>query len=481
MKDFELLRMSQIWAIAREERLRMLNLLTREPLTVTGVARKLEMPANRAHYHVRQLLEHGLLEVVGTGRKRRREERYYRAVARNFLMDPALACGDGSTSAALRQSAEAAFLDWRRKEILDIDLGEVARTVVATCLGVHEDETVLVMFGPMGLELAEACVVEIEALGARPRPKLWSRNVVLRTLDRHDAASLARLPFLDAHLDGTLDAVLFISTHMPQGAPPSGAQREKLPIVLDAVSGWQQRIRERGARYLEVDLPHRGHFETGNVTPEAAIDLYWRCVHTDYERLAERAQSVRSRIRDGASLSLGCTRGTDLTVTVDLASAHVNDGVVSREDLGSGFGFDVLPAGSLTILPATPRASGTWVADYGLVGGRHVWNVALELRDGRITDVRGDSGAELIRGAIAHAAGDADLLASVRIGINPAGAGPTGLPVLDGCLAGTVTLGFGNNELLGGTTRATLDLEFPSTQVTVRAGEATLVGEGTLR
>ncbi len=52
------------------------------------------------------------------------------------------------------------------------------------------------------------------------------------------------------------------------------------------------------------------------------------------------------------------------------------------------------------------------------------------------------------------------------------------MPVLDPSLAGTVSLSFGNNELLGGTARATLDLIMPATSLTVRGGEAELVRRG---
>lgn len=469
MKDFELLRAPQIRAIAREERLRLLNLLTREAITVSDAARKLDLPANRAHYHVQQLVQHGLVEVVGTGRKRRHLERFYRSVARNFLMDPELAFRDGETSAALVRSAEAAFLDWRRKEILDIDLAETARAVVGTCLRVKPEETVLVMFGPQGMGFAEACLVEIEAVGARARPKIWSRNVLFQTLDRHSPRALERHPFLDPELDDALDAVLFVSTHMPQGAPPNESQRTKLPVVLETVSRWQQGLRERRVRHLEVDLPHRGDFQIEGVTPEDAIAVYWRGIRGDHSELVARSHRILDAIGTTRTLHFSCPQGTDLTVDVDVARAAINDGVISDADLERGRNFDVLPAGSVSVLPAADTATGVWRADYTLVGGRHLRNLELELRGGRVHDVRGDSGAEMIRGAMRQAAGEADRLAVITFGVNPAGSALTGMPVLDGCLDGIVTLGFGNNELLGGDVRSTLDLGFPSRSVTTEA------------
>jgi leucyl aminopeptidase (aminopeptidase T) len=480
-KDLQVLsEIEQVRAIAREDRLRMLSLLAEETLTVSGVARKLGMAPNRAHYHIRQLCENGLVCEVGTGKMRYREERYYQAAARNFLMDPRLACGDRETSAAVLQSAENAFLDWRRKEILDIDLAEVAALVVNDCLRVSPGKTVLVMFGPQGLELAEAILVELRAVGSSPRPALWSRNFLLRTLDRNSSETLAGLPFLEPDLDAELDAVVFVSSSMPQGGAPNATQQAKPPLILEAVSRWQQQLRARRIPYLELDLPHRGGFEGGRVGPEQAIDVYWRCIRTDYRALGDRARCLLERIGETPQLVLRCPRGTRLQVALDPNRIHLNDGVISEEDIENGHCWEVLPAGSLSVLPVPGSATGTFVGDYVFVGGRHIWDVTVEIDCGRIVKVDAPEGADWIRDAVAQAAGDADCLSSVGFGLNPAGKGPTGFPVLDGCLEGAVVLSFGNNEQMGGDVRSTLDLSFPSLSLTVRAGGATLVERGAL-
>ena len=79
-----------------------------------------------------------------------------------------------------------------------------------------------------------------------------------------------------------------------------------------------------------------------------------------------------------------------------------------------------------------------------------------------------------------RSAGDSNLLSGVRFGLNPAGRGPTGFPVLDACLAGTVTLHFGNNELQGGDVRSTFDLTLPAGRMTVESGARQLVTAGVL-
>jgi leucyl aminopeptidase (aminopeptidase T) len=439
----------------------------------------LGMTVSRTHYHLQRLLEQNLVRVVGRGRKRWKEEVYYSPTARHFLVHPRVGCGDADVATALERSVQAAFLDWRRREILGVDLSQVARHVVLEALQVKAGEHVLLLFGPPSQELGEALLVELDALGARTAVRLWSRNLVLRTLDRHTPESLASLSFIPQELDAKLDAVIFLSSNVPEGAPPNEEQRSKLPHLLETVSRWNLSIRRRGIRYLEVALPHRGELEGGTVTPEEAIDLFWRSLTSNPEVIRSRGRAVLAGLRPGRALSI-TGRGTELTLVVDPESAHLSDGVISKDDLKAGRTFETLPAGALAFLPDPARVNGVFAADYTFTGGRHYRRVRVRLRKGRIVEIQARSGTAELRNSLDAAAGDADLVAEFGIGLNEAGSGLTGKPVLDACLSGSVTLSFGNNELLGGNVRSTLNLVMPATGLTITADGTDLVDRGRL-
>lgn len=480
LKDFEILdSIERVKSMAHEERLAMVSVLTETPLTGTMVARRLGLPVARTHYHLQRLLKSGLIQEAGRGRKRRREERYYIATARNFLVHPRLACRDRATAAALERSAEAAFLDWRRREVLGIDFAAVARHIVHDSLRVRPGDKVLLFFGPPSIDLGETIAVELEASGTHVAIKHWSRNVVLQTLDRHTRESLATIDFVAPHLDRELDAVVFVTSHTPEGPPPNIEQSTKLPLLLDAVSRWHRSVRERRIRYLEISLPHRGDFEEGAMSPEEAVDLYWRCLAADPNAIVKRARALLDRMGDQRSVSMTGV-GTDIEIGIDLKHVHLSDGVLSEDDLAAGRSFDALPAGLLALLPEPATTNGVFRADYTFVGGRHYQGVRVVLREGRIVELHARRGAVELRERLATAAGDANLIAQLSIGLNPAGQGTTGMPVLDPNLAGTVSLSFGNNELLGGSVRATLDLIMPATSLTVRGGDAEIVRRGIL-
>ncbi|MEZ4648624.1 MAG: helix-turn-helix domain-containing protein [Candidatus Eisenbacteria bacterium] len=481
MKDFEIIRSAeQLRSLAREQRLEILRHAAEEPMTATIVARRIGRPVNQIHYHVQQLLEQGLLEEVTDARRERKDERYYRAAARQFLVDPGMTGSDDPISLSFRQSVEVSALHARRR-LLELDLSRIAQRLVSDALQVRKNDRVLVVFAPTALELVEALVVELEALGAEARTRIWSRNVILQTLDRHDPESLADHPFIHPGLSDGLDAVIFVMSSIPQGAPPSPEQRKKLPLLLDAVTQWQKSLVERGVRSLEIALPHRGEFEGGWMTPEEAIDTYWRSLDSDPGMLRQLGSALLEELRANTKWTLTDTRGSSLALDIEPESIHVGDGVVSQEDIEERKTADTLPAGVIASIPKIGCGTGTLWADYTYLAGRHYYDVRLDIEDGRIASLDARENGEELLASIRRESGDPDLLSCVSIGINPGGDGLTGRPSLDAIFSGVVNFTFGNNEVDGGSVRSTLTLNLPSSVMTLRAGDRIIVAEGVLQ
>jgi len=481
MKDFQVIQsVDQLRSLAREQRLQILKSLIESPLTATMVAERIGSPVNKVHYHVQQLVKQSLVVGVADPPGAKRGERYYRAVARQFLVDPALTGSDDSVSRSLHESLEVSMLQWRRRKVLDLDLGRITRRIVVDCLHVEPDQKVLVMFAPTAIDLAETLLVELQAAGAETRTRVWSRNVILQTIDRHTPESLAGLSFSHPGQDRDLDAMVLVVSSIPQGEPPTPEQREKLPLLMDAVSEWQRSLRERRVRTVEIALPHRGEFEGGWTTPEEAIDVYWRCLDAPADSLRAIGDKLRRVIGDGQHWTVSDARGTALELEIQSGSVHANDGAISADDIANGLPDAVLPAGQLFGLPTAGSVSGSVWADYAYLAGRHYYDVRLDICHDRIVDAKAREGTESLVDGIRRETGDSDLLSGIGIGLNPGGRALTGKPSLDAILSGVVTICFGNNELEGGSVRSTLTLNLPSRSMTVTAGNRPLVTGGIL-
>jgi DNA-binding transcriptional ArsR family regulator len=80
-ETFEVTELEQLRVLADPLRLRVLNHLFQEALTVKQVADRLEVPATKLYYHVNELERIGLVKVVETRVKSGIIEKYYRLTA----------------------------------------------------------------------------------------------------------------------------------------------------------------------------------------------------------------------------------------------------------------------------------------------------------------------------------------------------------------------------------------------------------------
>ncbi len=77
----------QIHALAHPLRQRILNLLTNAPYTNKQLATLLQVTPPRLHFHVRELLKVGFIEIVSEQQKGTMIEKYYRAAARVIRLE----------------------------------------------------------------------------------------------------------------------------------------------------------------------------------------------------------------------------------------------------------------------------------------------------------------------------------------------------------------------------------------------------------
>src|SRR5687767_7042292 len=99
---------AQLRALADPTRSTLLELLLERAATVTEMAQAVDRPKSTVAYHVKSLVDAGLLRVVRTRRVRAIEERYYGRVARTFYIGVLNRAEDRQVAAAINGLAEAA-------------------------------------------------------------------------------------------------------------------------------------------------------------------------------------------------------------------------------------------------------------------------------------------------------------------------------------------------------------------------------------
>ncbi len=90
-------------------RLEILSELT-EPESAAGLARRMGVPRQQVNYHVRQLEEQGLVQLVGERRVRNCVERLVQAVGRSYMISPAALGALGADPERIEDKASAGYL-----------------------------------------------------------------------------------------------------------------------------------------------------------------------------------------------------------------------------------------------------------------------------------------------------------------------------------------------------------------------------------
>src|SRR5438270_5478558 len=90
LESYEIENIEQLRAIADMLRVRIIDLLQKQPMTVTQIGEELGEAPAKIHYHVRELERVGLLRRVETREKGGILEKYYQPIAREFSVEKSL-------------------------------------------------------------------------------------------------------------------------------------------------------------------------------------------------------------------------------------------------------------------------------------------------------------------------------------------------------------------------------------------------------
>jgi DNA-binding transcriptional ArsR family regulator len=90
-------RLDQLRAMSDPLRVRMVERMVAREQTVADLARALGQPISRLYHHTDVLLQAGLVKVTRTRRRRGAEERFFRAVARDYVVDDRIFAFDEPT------------------------------------------------------------------------------------------------------------------------------------------------------------------------------------------------------------------------------------------------------------------------------------------------------------------------------------------------------------------------------------------------
>lgn len=208
--------------------------------------------------------------------------------------------------------------------------------------------------------------------------------------------------------------------------------------------------------------------------PGITEEVFRRALDVDYGELKRAGEWLAAQLSAASSCHVTSPGGTDLRVELSGRSGISDDG-----DLSAVGAFGNLPAGEAFIAPIETSGEGRIVFD-GALGGYGLLEepVPVVLSEGRLVDTRGAVGEWLA--ATLDAGGEhGRSLAELGIGTNPA-ARMTGNILEDEKALGTIHLAFGTSAGIGGVNWSSVHIDGLVLRPTVELDGRRLLEDGLL-
>jgi len=310
---------------------------------------------------------------------------------------------------------------------------EAATIVVRDCLGVKESEEVLIVVDEKSHAIGEALFDAAKDLGAEV--------VLMEMIEREVHGS--EPPRVVAEAMKNADVVI----------APTSKSLTHTKARIEATG--------KGVRIASM--------------PTITEDIMKRTMSADYSKIKERSQKFAELLSEGKQARVTTPAGTEVTFSLEGRKALADTGILhNKGDFGN------LPAGEACIAPIEGKTSGVAIIDATMAGvGLLKTPIKLVIKDGYVVEISGGPEAEALSKLLQDKGKEAKNIAELGIGTNEK-ATPSGNPLEDEKVMGTVHIGLGNNVAFGGRVDAPVHLDGIMKSPTLIIDDKTVIEDGKL-
>lgn len=310
---------------------------------------------------------------------------------------------------------------------------EAATIVVRDCLGVKESEEVLIVVDEKSHAIGEALFDAAKGLGAEV--------VLMEMIEREVHGS--EPPRVVAEAMKNADVVI----------APTSKSLTHTKARIEATG--------KGVRIASM--------------PTITEDIMKRTMSADYLKIKERTLKLAQLLSEGKQARVTTPAGTEVTFSLEGRKALADTGILhNKGDFGN------LPAGEACIAPIEGKTSGVAIIDATMAGvGLLKTPIKLVIKDGYVVEISGGPEAEALSKLLQDKGKEAKNIAELGIGTNEK-ATPSGNPLEDEKVMGTVHIGLGNNVAFEGEVDAPVHLDGIMKSPTLIIDDKTVIEDGKL-
>lgn len=364
------------------------------------------------------------------------------------------------------------------------DRAAIAASVARAAL-INSGDRVLIYGSVRDADLLEDLAVETMKLGGQPLIAIGSQRLGRRSYDEVPASYDTLSQTLDLALVNTFDVQLSVdigeSDTAYAGVPAARiAARAKAQVPVNTA------FYRRGVRTVNVGnglYPTAALARRLGVAQSDLANVFWRAVAMAPESIQARGAAARAALTGGRRVTITAPNGTNFSFVVDGAKTSLSDGALTPQALrqGGASRYTWLPAGELLAPPVAGTAEGKIVIDRAVVRGTEIAGLTLMFSRGRLTSMTATSGIEPLQASYDAATGAKDQFASIDLGLNPQVRLPLNTGRIVWMAAGAVTVGFGDNQGVGGSNVSDFGMSGAIAEATVLVDGRAIIENGVLK
>lgn len=463
---------SKLQLLSNKNAFNILKELQKKPLSGVQLAEKLGMKTPRVIYYLKKLEKSGFAEQVALKPVRGNREKFYCAVAQNFLLSAGFDHGAASEN-QINSSLNNSYIEYFLKRDLDLDLNEFAKVVLTDYLAVQPEEKVVISFQEQNIGIYLKITAQLRRMGAQYRT-LVSDPVLSREMLFDLPESKVEI-FYRGIEESVNWADVWIDLKRSAIQDQEGISRERLDFVTELRRKSMVGINERSdMRAIIISIPR--FEEDFHTDPEALekLTMFWKVASVTANEFAT-ARALAERIRQFETFKIYTSGNSVLNVTVDPEKYFIDAGPSSSSRINHVY---CIPSGEITFVPKLSDLSGTIYMDYCELDNAEAVGIHLQVEKGIITGCQVENGDKKLEEFFKTSDIQERTISQVGFGLNPAARSVSSLPKLGTKVLGSFHLTFGDNRAIGGDITGYTTWDIISEKPTVTSNNKTVLDNG---
>lgn len=431
---------SQVMELANDLKFEILKDLIRSEATCQQLAAAFGESKQKIHYHLNKLLEADLIQLVESAPSSGKEV-YYRAAAKNYVLDFALGehMSEGTTNSrdVIQNILENEY---------GLPLAMIASRLLKDSLKLKPRQKLLIVTGKYNLPLVEKILVEAGRMNVRTTLIYQDAEMLTSKFEEY---SLSAFNADYQHFNQLLRRSDVYLNLNGEARNIQLKDKDKIKLRLGHFAKSEQIIQQKKIRVAM--MPGLLKDTLSNKSIESELQ-FWKALDIDYAQLSKDTLEVSSQYMNKEYLEL-TSQDTKLRFGVQNIFAETG----SFTDHPSQSPVINYPGGEILMLPIPFSMDGEIKGDVAYAFGEQILEPHLVIKDNEIKSFSAQSNEKLLGKAIVGGGLDGRKIALICLGTNP----NVSLANIDLSFKqksrGLLSVYWGNNRSLGGNVNGHLE------------------------